>query len=161
MYVHARSLRVEADRGLLMRTQLWLRLTVCLRVCAVEEMPAPELPEDLVLAQADPVACGEGGMQRCYVWERGDEWSSVRVLQDTETGLAIEATDMVHDLTTLVPGLTFRLSNLSVFAEGDAAPPLDPDTGAFDLPKPHTHVTCERQVGGTPWIELFEHFVRV
>jgi hypothetical protein len=121
-------------------------------------MPAPTLPGDLTLVSAATVDCAVG---KCFRWRRGDEWSAVTVLQDAATGYAVEITDEQFDgESALIPALTFALENVTIFPEGASAPPLDAPN-AFSLPLPHTAAKCDRNVGGSPWIELFQHYVRV
>ena len=67
-------------------------------------------------------------------------------------------------------GVPRRLVNEAIEPGGEATPLMTydllaleqvaPAESVFDLPAPWEHKTCERQVGGFPYLHVFHHFVR-
>ena len=65
--------------------------------------------------------------------------SPVRLIQESfENGLS-------------TPMLTYDFHNVTMGP---------PDSAVFEIPVPFSHFTCERHIGGFPYLHIFHHFVR-
>ena len=72
----------------------------------------------------------------------------VEVARGVPRRLVNEALELGGETTPL---MTYDLLELEQVA---------PAESVFDLPVPWEHKTCERQVGGFPYLHVFHHFVR-
>jgi hypothetical protein len=120
----------------------------CRRSFLSEELPLPELPSTLELAEER----SEWGGRAARKWTTSDEFSRVTVWQDADTGVALAVTDEGMDEGEMKPLMTFSFRELSL---------TKPDAALFELPTGVSHKSCSRFAGGWPWIHLFHVYLTV
>lgn len=144
----------------------------CVREYLAEKMPVPKLPDGL--AQLDSSQDLDIDGVSCSAWEVSleDGLEIVRVWADKQSGVVLRLTDFgeVDATGTMGPLMTYTLSNVRLFPDAGSSDAETADASApggglaparFDLPDPWTHNTCDRQVGGQPWLHLLHHYLMI
>lgn len=118
----------------------------CRRSYLGEEFPPPQLPDmtymGLVLLR-DRV---------CAHWlHEADELSRIHVFTDARTQAPVRLTEEWVEDDAVLPLMTYEFLDLVEGPQDDAL---------FSLPAPHTHQSCERLVGGQPYLHAFHWYMR-
>jgi hypothetical protein len=119
----------------------------CKRAYLGEVMPFPDIPQTKHMGRVvvDDVTCEH------YVHTSSDAVSHIYIA--INSGIPVKLTQSTIDPVTHEEEevLTYRYLNVVLGA---------PDKSLFELPESHTHDTCERTVGGFPYLHVFHYFVR-
>lgn len=136
----------------------------CKRSYLGETMPFPEIPvetrfigeESLKVEGGDTVRVNhflfEDPDVRVHMYLTADgDAAPVRLVEEA---LEFE-TDSTADLRPVaVPMLTYDYNNVVLNADPEDTAEL------YEVPEPYTHGTCDRHVGGFPYVHVFHYFAR-
>jgi hypothetical protein len=117
----------------------------CKRSYLGEIMPFPDIINSNYIHQelVDGVICNyylhEDFGTRVHIYFNAENSAPVRLIQEA-----------VEDNQSL-PMLTYDYSDVVL---GEPAPSW------FDVPSPHSHDTCDRHIGGFPYLHVFHYFVK-
>mmetsp|Transcript_17296 Transcript_17296/g.65917 ORF Transcript_17296/g.65917 Transcript_17296/m.65917 type:complete len:248 (-) Transcript_17296:100-843(-) len=122
------------------------KFPTCERAYLTEEMPAAELSAKLEfqgLVDLDGVSCEH--------WKAADLFANWHVFVTEEGHVPRRVVDEFPNGDENIKVMTYEFENVQLGPQ---------DSAAFELPAPYTHKSCERQIGGYPYIHAFLHFVR-
>jgi len=119
----------------------------CERAYLSEEMPEAALPGALAfqgIVDIDGV--------RCEHWAASAIFSNWHVYVTEDGHVPRRVVDVFPDGTAEGEKvMTYEFEDVQLGPQ---------DAADFALPEPYTHKTCERQIGGFPYIHAFLHFIR-
>lgn len=118
----------------------------CKRSYLGEQMPFPELPPSKYMGQVmkDDILCNY------FTFEEYDV--QIHMYLAVEDNAPIQLVQQnVDENGILIPLLTYDFTDVSVG---------EPESSWFDLPEPYEHSTCQRHIGGFPYLHVFHYFVR-
>jgi hypothetical protein len=118
----------------------------CKRSYLGEKMPYPDLSE-VVFVKEEKV---DGGvLANHFVFEDFETLVHIWMAKSTGAPIKLQQGSFVDGVYT--PLLSYDYSNVRL---------EQPTESLFSILKPFTHETCERQVGGFPYLHVFHYFVR-
>ena len=123
----------------------------CERSYLGEDMPEPSIPPAATFSGLEII-----DDKQCEHWlyKHGESRLHIYVREVDSRRLPWRLVDeYVDDNTkTSEPIMTYTFHNVST---------AQLDEGLFALPAPYTHETCERKIGGEPYLHLFSYFFMV
>ena len=117
----------------------------CKRSHLFEVMPFP----DIAFADFQGVQTIDEMVVMYFLHEEGD--IRLHMYFDKETGAPRRLLEEAVEDGTSVPMLTYDYSDVALGP---------PEETMFEIPEPFTHGSCDRHVGGFPYIHAFHYFVR-
>jgi hypothetical protein len=117
----------------------------CKRSYLGEVMPFPDIPDSRFVKEE--VINGVD----CNYFLHEDFETRVHIYLDSRTGAPVRLlTESVEDDVS-IPLLTYDYSDVVL------GPPAE---SWFTLPSPYSHDTCDRHVGGFPYLHVFHYFIK-
>ena len=117
----------------------------CKRSYLGEVMPFPDLP-DARFIRRDKI---NGRSVHYFLHE--DYGSRIHIYLDAENNAPVKLVQESEENDDFIPMLTYDFTGVII------GPPAN---YLFDVPSPFTHKTCDRHVGGFPYLHIFHYFVR-
>lgn len=119
----------------------------CKRSYLGEKMPFPEIPEETHYVGERDI---DGVSTHYYLFEDYD--IRIHMYFNTKSGAPVRLhEESIEGDGISVPLLTYDYSQVELGV---------PDEQLFELQDPHSHGTCDRHLGGFPYLHVFHYFVR-
>ena len=118
----------------------------CKRSYLSETMPFPEIPTE---AKYQGVKIVDGLQMDYYVFE--EENMRINMYFQVKTHSPYRLIEEAVEDSVSVPYLTYDFTNVELGAV---------DELEFELPDSFSHGTCDRHIGGFPYLHIFHYFVR-
>ena len=119
----------------------------CKRSYLGEVMPFPDIP-NAVYAGDESI---DGAACEHFVHVEHDSVNHIYIEKHSGKPVQLTQSTLSDDGEGEVDVLTYKYINVVMGA---------PDPSVFELLAPHTHDTCERFMGGFPYLHVFHYFVR-
>lgn len=117
----------------------------CKRSYLGEKMPYPDVSESVFLKEERI----NGVLSNHFVFEDYETLVHIYLSKESNAPLRLEQGSLVDGVYT--PLLSYEYSNVQL---------ISPSKSLFDILPPYTHQTCERMIGGFPYLHVFHYFVR-
>lgn len=123
----------------------------CKRSYLGEVMPFPDIPHSKHMGEEEV----DGFLCDHYVHSEHDDVSHIYIEQSTGKPVKLTQSSLSRDINRNPPVeievLTYKYLNVAMGP---------PDSTMFIVPSPFAHESCERYVGGFPYLHIFQYFVR-
>lgn len=118
----------------------------CKRSYLGEKMPFPEIPPSKYIGQIEKndVLCNY------WIFEEFEVQLHIYLAVEDNGPIKLIQANM-NEIGVWIPMLTYDFLDVSVG---------EPESSWFDLPEPYQHKTCQRHIGGFPYLHVFHYFVR-
>lgn len=117
----------------------------CKRSYLGEKMPYPDISESVFLREERI----DGLLANHFVFEDYETLIHIYLEKSSGAPILLEQGSLIDGVYS--PLLSYKYDNVALGA---------PKKSTFDILSPYTHQTCERMVGGFPYLHVFHYFVR-
>lgn len=120
----------------------------CKRSYLGETMPYPEFPEDTEYIGEETI---NDIPSYHFVYQEYDIRVHIYMSIEDNSPVMLFQEQIEDDSQTSIPLLTYQYSDITLGP---------PDDSWFELESPFDHKSCDRHVGGFPYLHIFHYFVR-